>query len=139
MTDTDDQTYFVVKDAPATKPNSTPGSQRTIEFDLKAVDDDLFRDISRVRKPVDTRKAGDRVNTIKRTQEELRELKQTVKQTDKDIDELENTPAFKRKQIQIDSQKYSDETKVSKYSLTDDESSQVKLSKDNPYLHGAVD
>ena len=84
-----------------------------LNFDLKAVDDDVFRDISRVRKPVDTRKAGDRVNTIKRTQEELRELKQNVQQSDRDIEELENTPAFKRKQIQIDPQKLSDETKIS--------------------------
>jgi len=139
VTGPDDETYFVVRDAPESKSVPAPGTQRTIEFDLKAVDDDLFRDISRLRKPVDMRKAGDRVTAIKRTQEELRELKQSVKQTDKDIDELENTPAFKRKQIQIDSQKYSDETKVSNYSITDDESSQVKLSKENPYLHGAVD
>ena len=136
--DREEESYFVVKDAPADKTNPV-NSQRTIEFDVNAVDDDLFRNISRVRKPVDARKAGERVNAIKRTQEELRELKQNVQQTDKDIDELENTPAFKRKQIQLDSQKFSDETKVSRYSLTDDEDSQVKLSKENPYLHGAVD
>ena len=76
---------------------------------------------------------------MKKTQEELRELKQNVQQSDRDIEELENTPAFKRKQIQLDPQKFSEETKVSKYSLTDDENSQVKLSKENPYLHGAVD
>jgi cell division protein FtsZ len=139
VTESDDETFFVVRDAPADKSNSTSNPQRTLEFDLKAVDDDLFRDISRVRKPVDPRKASDRVNTIKRAHEELRELKQSVQQTDRDIEELENTPAFKRKQIQIDQQKPSDESKVSKYSLTDDENSQVKLSKENPYLHGAVD
>jgi cell division protein FtsZ len=138
LTEPDDESIFVVRDAPVNKSNITP-AQRTIEFDLKAVDDDIFRDISRVRRPVDTRKAGERVNTIKRTQEELRELKQNVIQTDKDIDELENTPAFKRKQIQLDPQKHSDESKISRYSLTDDENSQVKLSKENPYLHGAVD
>jgi cell division protein FtsZ len=76
---------------------------------------------------------------MKKTQEEMRELKQTVQQSDRDIEELENTPAFKRKQVHLDPQKFSEETKVSKYSLTDDENSQVKLSKENPYLHGAVD
>ena len=139
VVDPDEEPIFIVKDAPVNKTGTGFPSQRTLEFDLKTVDDDFFRDISRVRKPVDPRRAGDRVNTIKRTQEELRELKQTVKQTDKDIDELENTPAFKRKQIQLDPQKISDETKVSRYSLSDDENSQVKLSKENPYLHGAVD
>jgi cell division protein FtsZ len=134
----EEDNIFIVKDAPTPRSGVVP-SQRTIEFDLKTVDDDIFRDISRVRKPVDTRKAGDRVSAIKRTQEDLKELKQTVRQSDREIDELENTPAFKRKQIQIDPQKISDETKISRYSLSDDENAQVKLSKENPYLHGAVD
>ncbi len=134
----EEDNIFIVKDAPASKSGAVP-SQRTIEFDLKTVDDDIFRDISRVRKPVDTRKAGDRVSAIKRTQEDLKELKQSMRQSDREIDELENTPAFKRKQIEIDPHKLSDETKISRYSLSDDENAQVKLSKENPYLHGAVD
>jgi cell division protein FtsZ len=134
----EEENIFVVKDAPTPKTGMIP-SQRTIEFDLNAVDDEIFRDINRVRKPVDTRKAGDRVNAIKRTHEDLKELKQSIRQSDQEIEELENTPAFKRKQIQIDPQKFSDETKISRYSLTDDENAQVKLSRENPYLHGAVD
>lgn len=134
----EEDNIFIVRDVPTSKSGIVP-SQRTIEFDLKTVDDDIFRDISRVRKPVDTRKAGDRVSAIKRTQEDLKELKQSMRQSDREIDELENTPAFKRKQIEIDPQKSSDETKISRYSLSDDENAQVKLSKENPYLHGAVD
>ena len=135
----EEESIFVVKDAPMQKPHATVPSQRTIEFDLTTVDDDVFKNISRVRRPIDTRKAGDRVNTIKRAQEELKELKHGSRQSDKEIEELENTPAFKRKQIQIDPRKYSEETKLSQYSLTDDDNSQVKLSKENPFLHGAVD
>lgn len=135
----DEESIFIVKDAPTQKTIVNSPSQRTIEFDLTAVDDDVFRNISRVRRPVDAQKAVDRVNTIKRTHEELKELKQGNRQTDKEIEELENVPAFKRKQIQIDPQKYSDETKISRYSLSDDENAQVKLSKENPFLHGAVD
>lgn len=134
-----EDSIFVLKDAPSKKPEVNSPSQRTIEFDLQTLDDDLFRDISRVRRPVDTRRAGDRVNTIKRTQEELKELKQGNRQSDHEIEELENTPAFKRKHIQINPEKYSDETKISRYSLADDENAQVKLSKENPFLHGAVD
>lgn len=137
--ETEDNSIFTLKDDPLPKSGMIIPSQRTIEFDLKAVDDDLFRDISQVRKPVDTRKAGNRVSAIKRTHEDLKELKQDVHQSDREIEELENTPAFKRKQIQIEPQKHSDETKISRYSLSDDENSQVKLSKENPYLHGAVD
>lgn len=131
-----EDSIFVLKDAPAQKPVIGMPSQRTIEFEL--AEDEVLRTISRVRQPVDVRKATERVNSIKRTHDELRELKQGNRPTDKEIDELENTPAFKRKQIQIDNQKYSDETKISKYTLSDDEES-VKLSKQNPYLHGAVD
>ncbi len=139
LPDRDEERILVLKDAPTGKSNPHV-SQRSLDlFDMQAVDNDVIRDVSRVRKPVDTRKASDRVNAMKKTQEEMRELKQTVQQSDRDIEELENTPAFKRKQVQLDPQKFSEETKVSKYSLTDDENSQVKLSKENPYLHGAVD
>jgi hypothetical protein len=88
----EEEDIFVVKDAPTPKTGMIP-SQRTIEFDLNAVDDEIFRDINRVRKPVDTRKAGDRVNAIKRTHEDLKELKQSIRQSDQEIEELENTPA----------------------------------------------
>jgi cell division protein FtsZ len=131
-----EESIFVLKDASPQKPLIGAPSQRTIEFDL--ADDEVFQTISRVRKPVDVRRATERVNTIKRTQDELRELKQGNRHSDKEIDELENTPAFKRKQIQIENQKFSEETKVSRLTLTDDDES-VKLSKQNPYLHGAVD
>jgi cell division protein FtsZ len=135
----DEERILVLKDAPSNKSNPH-ASQRVLDlFDMQAVENDVIRDVSRVRKPIDARKASDRVNAMKKTQEEMRELKQNVQQSDRDIEELENTPAFKRKQIQLDPQKFSEETKVSKYSLTDDENSQVKLSKENPYLHGAVD
>ena len=55
------------------------------------------------------------------------------------IDELENTPAYKRKKVKIEQVKHSEETKVSQYSLKNDQDNQVKLSKDNPYLHDAID
>ena len=55
------------------------------------------------------------------------------------IDELENTPAYKRKKVKIDQVKHSEETKVSQYSLINDQDRHVKLSKDNPYLHDAID
>jgi cell division protein FtsZ len=129
---------FVLKDATPDNCRQESPAQRTIEFDLKSVDEDLFRDISHVRRPVDARKANERVNIIKRTQEELKELKQNIRQYDKEIEELENTPAFKRKQIQIDFSKQADENKLSRYSLSDDDD-QIKLSKENPYLNGAVD
>src|SRR5512133_206178 len=135
----DEESIFVVRDAPSQKTGPVVPSQRTLEFDMTALDEEVIKNISRVRRPVDARKASDRVNTIKKAQEELKELKHGSRQSDREIEELENTPAFKRKQIQINPQKYSEETKLSSYTLSDDEDSQVKLSKENPFLHGAVD
>lgn len=139
VNENEEDQIFVVKDAPTVKPSLGSPAQRTIEFEVKTAEEEIFRNISRVRRPIDTQKANDRVNAIKRTHEELKELKQGSRQSDREIDELENIPAFKRKQIQITPQKYSEETRVSRYSLSDDEDDQVKLSKENPFLHGAVD
>ncbi|MBN1158871.1 MAG: cell division protein FtsZ [Bacteroidales bacterium] len=135
----ENDTIYVLRDVSGNVPDHGHPSQRTIEFDLTAVDDHVFQGISRVKRPLDVKKASDRVNIIKRTQEELKDLKSSAGQSERDIEELENTPAFKRKQLQIEMPKHSDETKISRYSLSDDDEKQVKLSKDNPYLHGAVD
>jgi len=70
-TDIAEDNIYVVKDAPAEKSTINLASQRTIEFDMKTLDDDLFKEISRVRKPVDARKASDRVNAITRSHEEF--------------------------------------------------------------------
>ncbi len=132
-------TVFIVKDIPASAARAEIPAQRTIEFEIGTGSSEVFRNLSRIKKPVDSRKANERVNMIKRAQEELKDLKQAAFQTSDEIEELENTPAFKRKQMQIDPVKYSDETRIYRYSLSDDEDQQVKLSKENPYLHGAVD
>ncbi len=123
---------FEVKDRPA---KDYIGEQQTIEFDL-TTSKDWF---SKVSTPVDIKKASQRVNTIKKTQQQIKEL--NIKQTDSDdyIDELENTPAYKRKKVKIEQVKHSDEVKVSQYSLINDQDHHVKLSKDNPYLHDAID
>ena len=136
--ESDGELKLIVKDAADRTSTSKMPSQRTLEFDMSAVDNSVFRNISRVKKPVDVKKAGERVNIIKRTHEELKEINK-LQQSDREIEELENTPAFKRKQLQIEMPRHSDDTRVSKYSLFDDDEEKIKLSKENPYLHGAVD
>lgn len=126
------ETVFEVKDKPV---KDYTGSQQTIEFDLTSSKDW----ISKVSTPVDIKKASQRVNTIKKTQQRIKELNINQADTDDYIDELENTPAYKRKKVKIEQVKHSDEVKVSQYSLINDQDHQVKLSKDNPYLHDAID
>jgi cell division protein FtsZ len=114
-------------------------TQKTLEFEISTSSDDWFNEVSKVKSPVDVQKSSQRVHTIKKTQERMKELNLAPAPQGDYIDELENTPAYKRKKVKIEQVKHSEETKVSQYSLVNDQDHQVKLSKDNPYLHDAID
>ena len=58
---------------------------------------------------------------------------------DKDIESMENVPAYKRKKIKIDHPKHSKESKISKYTLSDDDEEKTRLKENNSYLHDNVD
>jgi cell division protein FtsZ len=58
---------------------------------------------------------------------------------DDDLESLENEPAYKRKKIKIDQPRYSKESKISRYTLSDDEEEKTKLKENNSYLHDNVD
>ena len=57
----------------------------------------------------------------------------------KHIESLENVPAYKRKKVKIDHPRYSKESKISKYTLSDDEEEKTRLKENNSYLHDNVD
>jgi cell division protein FtsZ len=57
----------------------------------------------------------------------------------KHIEDLENVPAYKRKKIKIDNPKHSKNSKISRYTLSDDEKEKTKLKENNSYLHDNVD
>ena len=59
----------------------------------------------------------------------------------KNIEALENEPAYKRKKIKLDNPKQSKESKVSRYTLSDDDEGENKtrLRENNSYLHDNVD
>jgi cell division protein FtsZ len=62
----------------------------------------------------------------------------------KNIEALENEPAYKRKKIKIDQPKHSKDSKISRYTLSDDDTDQegkkkTRLRENNSYLHDNVD
>ena len=58
----------------------------------------------------------------------------------KNIEALENEPAYKRKKIKLDNPKHSKESKISRYTLSDDdEENKTRLRENNSYLHDNVD
>ena len=62
-----------------------------------------------------------------------------VSKVNENIEEIENEPAYKRKNVKIDQPSYSQDSKVSRYSLEDDEEFTIRLNTNNSYLHDNVD
>jgi len=88
------------------------------------------------------KKLAERVRNLRETQEKLRERGYLSSSGDDKIEELENVPAYVRKNIPIDQQKHSEEKEVSRYRLTNSQEEGdegPKLRPDNPYLHDNVD
>jgi len=127
---------FEVKDK--TGQDKMAGNQQILEFEVTS-SDKWMQEASKGKSQADMNKASQRVNMIKKAQERMKEIAGTSSNTGDIIDELENTPAYKRKKVKIEEVKHSEETKVSEYSLVNDKDHQIKLSKENPYLHDAID
>lgn len=53
--------------------------------------------------------------------------------------ELENEPAYKRKNINLENTPHSSESQVSKYTLTENEEKKVEIKPNNSFLHDNVD
>jgi cell division protein FtsZ len=139
--DAERQTGFEVKEKrPASKRDNNVITQRTIEFDIS---NDMFTihdKPNKLEKSIETKRAAERVKTVKRNYEQMRELNLSNRQRQSNIEDLENQPAYVRKNIQLDNSKISVENKVSKFSLeNDDEAGGVRLSDNNRYLHENVD
>ncbi len=55
------------------------------------------------------------------------------------IDDIENEPAYKRQGIELENKNYSDENEISRTSITLDENDDMKIRKNNSFLHDNVD
>ncbi len=135
-----ENTIFEVKESTTENDGDQNKSQRVIEFDIQGDrEEEQLQDFSRNKNQAELKKAAERVRTIRKTQEKLRELKFNSAESNNYIESLENEPAYVRKNIKLDQKKHSEENDVSRYSLSDDEESGTKLNKNNSYLHDNVD
>jgi cell division protein FtsZ len=78
--------------------------------------------------PLDTR---NRINRLK-------ELSMKIK-TQQGVSELEKEPAYKRKNIELTNVPLSNESQISKFTLTEGEDNKVELKPNNSFLHDNVD
>ena len=120
--------------------------QRTIEFDISGgkdmINPGLFGDMEErdEHSKEEKKKLEERMEKLRKSQEKLKEQRFSQSEEKDNIDELENEPAYIRKKVQLEERKYSSESKISKYTLSDDDDDEgPKLREDNSYLHDNVD
>lgn len=83
------------------------------------------------------RKALERLAQMEQKKKKMEQKNQKVERNAKTIDELENIPAYKRRNVELDLEADIEESKVSRYVLNDDDDD-IELS-ENSFLHDNVD
>jgi len=118
--------------------------QRTMNFDIKQDRQEEFviknkknsEDFAEDHPPMEQ---DDMMERIKENRDHPEKESKEDMRDHKHIESLENVPAYKRKKVKIDHPRYSKESKISKYTLSDDEEEKTRLKENNSYLHDNVD
>ena len=126
--------------------NSLNFSQRTLDFDLKKdrlVDKDKFVVLQEpdeeTEVAVETKKS-EIAKKLNESRERMKERRMDSSQIKENVDEFESEPAYRRRNLKIEQPVHSKDSKVSRYSLKDEENSEgATLNPNNSYLHDNVD
>jgi cell division protein FtsZ len=77
---------------------------------------------------------------LRKSRERIMRLKDlSMKLRNGNIQELENVPAYKRKEIALQETPPSDESQVSRFSLLSDDEGNIEIKNNNSFLHDNVD
>jgi len=87
--------------------------------------------IAKVANDEQMKKAQDRVAKLKELSFKLK--------SPNGLSELENEPAYKRRNVNLDSTPHSSESQVSRYTLSENEEKKVEIKPNNSFLHDNVD
>ncbi len=130
---------FEVKD----KTEDRSNIQRTIEFEMgERTEEFILYDEEHEKKNQleNPEKRKERIERLKEAHDKLKASGYNNITENETIEELENQPAYIRKNIKISPEKPSKEKNLSKYRLSEDEDEGgPKLREDNSYLHDNVD
>jgi cell division protein FtsZ len=134
-----DELNFQVKE----KTNGEGLTQRTIEFDMIEKKTQTINlaseEMTEYEVKVNPQKTSEKTTETKKGHSKLKETTGYTSIDEKsNIEELENTPAYVRKNVKIDQNPKTDTT-ISKYSLTTDEDNNIRLRQNNSYLYDNVD
>jgi len=98
--------------------------------------------------PVQEEFSADQDKTDESIEEQLRKSKERILRlkdlsmklrTTNGLQELENVPAYQRKQMQLQQIQHSSESQVSRFTLTNDEDGETGIRPNNSFLHDNVD
>lgn len=109
------------------KESSIPQPTAVIEEEVKGLDDHKNDDSIEDQ----LRKSKERILKLKDLSMKLR--------TTNGLQELENEPAYKRKQMQLQQVQHSSESQVSRFTLSNDEDGSTEIRPNNSFLHDNVD
>jgi len=78
---------------------------------------------------------------LKKAQERIQKLKELSfkLKSPNGLTELENEPAYKRRNVELDSTPHSSESQVSRYTLSEGDDKKVEIKPNNSFLHDNVD
>jgi cell division protein FtsZ len=110
----------VMQAEPVTQPEPEPEPQPVVGADDNKTDESIEEQL---------RKSRERIMRLKDLSMKLR---------NGNLQELENVPAYKRKEIALQQTPMSDESQISRFSLTDTDG-QTEIRKNNSFLHDNVD
>jgi len=124
LSESDTKQNNVVGKSNSQKSESHATRQNTFEFDLSEEKKKEERDFEALY-PTTLKKRGN--------PEEKKIITKSSEMTEDEVEEMENIPAYQRRQIRMNDPKY--KNKVSKFSITKDN----KISDRNSYLYDQVD
>ena len=142
---------------PTQKDESTPRSDREIifEFDMgsipakeNVIPAPFVEDKSKMKKeeliqPTDESKLGD-ISTeeqLRKSRERVMKLKELSYRIGNanNLSDMEKEPAYKRRNIKLDTVTHSSETNISRYTLNNEEDKKAEIRPNNSFLHDNVD
>jgi cell division protein FtsZ len=112
-------------------------SQRIIEFDLAQSKGDASAD--EIKTKTNKLKSSEHHNEPKKVQAKTKEIPASGLNDSNIIEDLENQPAYIRKNIDFRDTKTPTGSEISKFTLMDDEEKKIVLKPENPYLNDNVD
>ena len=112
------------------KMNSSEIDTTTIEAVDKSQKDDLQDPINSSVSDFQKQRSAERRSRMKEFNYKFNKSK---------IDDIENEPAYKRRGIELENKNYSEDNEISRTSITLDENDDMKIRKNNSFLHDNVD